>query len=52
MIDITCCMKISEIVDIAREVCDIKTPKHEMVDDEIRTAMRWIGAGGLRWISG
>lgn len=44
MIDLTDCMKTSDILDIAREACDIKTPKHEMTDDEIRTAMRWIGA--------
>lgn len=44
MIDITDCMKTSDILDIAREACGIKTLKHEMTDDEIRTAMCWIGA--------
>lgn len=54
MIDLTYCMKTSDIVDAAREACAIKTPKHKMTDDEIRTAMRWIGARApdTIWVDG
>jgi len=35
--------EISEVVDLAKEMCDIATPNDEMLDAEIREVCRWIG---------
>ena len=42
MNDISSCSNTRELVDSAKEACDIAKPNSEMSDGEIRTIVYWI----------